>query len=190
MSSDGDINVTCPKCGKISKAPPGSEGKKATCKCGAQFLIHENAQSEPVASANLPPPIPSRLTSSLMNCPDCGRECSRRASACPHCGCPLSAPPTVAQGISHEPKKLGRPVKRTSVAGAGCFMQGLGIVAGIGALITIPTVIGPIVLGVLALWLLVYGSNQSQWYECSECGTKLARQKVASCPSCNASLSK
>jgi hypothetical protein len=26
---------------------------------------------------------------SLRPCPDCGREVSRRASQCPHCGCPL-----------------------------------------------------------------------------------------------------
>jgi hypothetical protein len=32
---------------------------------------------------------------SLVQCPDCGRKVSERASACPECGCPLgrSVPP-------------------------------------------------------------------------------------------------
>ncbi len=32
----------------------------------------------------------------LINCPECGREISDRAEACPHCGCPLTKEPEYA----------------------------------------------------------------------------------------------
>ncbi len=74
--------------------------------------------------------------------------------------------------------------KRTSMAGAGCFLQGLGLVSLIVAAVTFATIIGPIVFGILGLWLLVFGSQKSQWFECSDCGTKLANKKLRVCPNC------
>lgn len=29
----------------------------------------------------------------LLTCPDCGRDVSDRARACPHCGCPITGDP-------------------------------------------------------------------------------------------------
>ncbi len=74
---------------------------------------------------------------------------------------------------------------RSSMAGAGCVIQGLGLLSLLVALATFATIVGPIVFGILGLWLLVLGSQKSQWFECSDCGTKLANKKLTICPSCN-----
>jgi hypothetical protein len=75
------------------------------------------------------------------------------------------------------------------MSGAGCFLQGLGVLSFVGAVVTFTTIIGPIVFGILAIWFFAYGSAKSQWYECSECGTRLAHKKVTLCPNCKAAFS-
>lgn len=74
--------------------------------------------------------------------------------------------------------------RRTSMAGTGCFLQGLGVLSLGAAIATISTIVGPIVFGVLGIWLLFFGSSKSQWYECSDCGTRLAGASVTICPNC------
>lgn len=67
--------------------------------------------------------------SNLTTCPDCGREVSTRASACPHCGAPLAAGPTGTGGT----KALGFAlilVGMAMLAGSGAI-QALGVVVGI-----------------------------------------------------------
>jgi hypothetical protein len=54
--------------------------------------------------------------------------------------------------------------------------------------VTFATVVGPIVFGLLGLWLVLCGSRAAQWYECSDCGTKLANKHVHLCPSCKATF--
>lgn len=58
--------------------------------------------------------------------------------------------------------------QRTSLAGAGCMLQALGVLAGGMAVLTFPTLIGPIFFGGLALWLFIYGSQKSVWLECTD----------------------
>ncbi len=41
----------------------------------------------------------------LINCPECGREISDKASACPHCGCPLEREPETATFILNRESK-------------------------------------------------------------------------------------
>ena len=52
---------------------------------------------------------------------------------------------------------------------------------------------GPIIFGILDVWLLIYGSLiyaklKASWLECSACGGKLAHRRVSVCPRCNASF--
>jgi hypothetical protein len=75
--------------------------------------------------------------------------------------------------------------RRTSTFGFGCFLQGLGILALIAAIATVLTVIGPIVFGLLGLWLIFYGAAISEWYECSDCGTRLSHSALKICPNCS-----
>lgn len=79
-----------------------------------------------------------------------------------------------------------RIIKRGSVAGGGCAIQGIGAICLILALVTITTIIGPLIFGPVGLWLLFYGSSKASWSECSACGTKLAHDSVTTCPSCHA----
>ncbi len=57
----------------------------------------------------------------LISCPECGREISDRATACPHCGCPVSAMParTAASvnGVLHLnwADRKGHSLRKTTV---------------------------------------------------------------------------
>lgn len=44
--------------------------------------------SPPIEASNLS--HPNEPTSKLINCPDCNKEVSRKASTCPNCGCPIA----------------------------------------------------------------------------------------------------
>lgn len=79
--------------------------------------------------------------------------------------------------------------KHSSMAGTGCLLQTLGLLSLLGAVLTLATIIGPIVLGPLGVWLIFFGSSKSRWWECSQCGTRLSHRKVQVCPNCRASLS-
>lgn len=64
------FSIECPECGKTCKAKPSEIGKMRTCPdCESEFEIRNP---------------------NLIPCPDCFEPVSRRASACPHCGAPLS----------------------------------------------------------------------------------------------------
>ncbi len=55
---------------------------------------------------------------------------------------------------------MAQKVRRRSMAGAGCFLQGLGLVSLIVAVVTLATIVGPVVFGVLGICLLITGSNR------------------------------
>jgi len=76
------------------------------------------------------------------------------------------------------------PVKNSAFLGSGCFVQGAGIACGMLGLVTIATLIGPLILWPLGLALAIKGGRMSYWHECSDCGTKLANGNVTVCPGC------
>jgi hypothetical protein len=71
------------------------------------------------------------------------------------------------------------------MAGSGCLLQFLGLSSLIAGLATIMTIIGPIILWPLGIWLVFYGSRKASWYECSDCGTRLSGKNLKICPNCN-----
>lgn len=68
-------------------------------------LLDEQKQSKHITTSA--EPAPTAEHSKLISCPDCGKQVSRRASVCIHCGCPISA-----DEINAAPKFYG--VKRIS----------------------------------------------------------------------------
>lgn len=67
-------------------------------------------------------------------------------------------------------------------------MQFLGLVSVVAALLTLPTIFGPLILGPLGLALIFSGYSASRWLECSGCGTRLARKGLETCPGCRQPL--
>ena len=59
----------------------------------------------------------SEAESRLHPCPDCGKIVSRRATQCPHCGCPIGPPPARAASAGSEStrKSGGQPRNRKIV---------------------------------------------------------------------------
>jgi hypothetical protein len=53
-------------------------------------------------------------------CPDCGKEVSRRASACIHCGAPLAA-----EGAVSTVQQTGKKWKAMQLAGAALMIFGV-----------------------------------------------------------------
>jgi hypothetical protein len=69
----------------------------------------------------------------LMNCPECGKQVSDRAAACPHCGNPLRAAPTTARGATTSDRAKRKPRWWQPTKGAGCGC--LGFIAFIGIMV-------------------------------------------------------
>src|SRR5262249_43466021 len=79
-------------------APDKAAGRQAKCpKCGITIMVpplEEVAASSPAqvaASVTQRQQSPIDRKANLDLCPDCGKEVSKRATQCPHCGCPLAA---------------------------------------------------------------------------------------------------
>lgn len=74
------IEFLCHNCGNPMAAPDTLGGTVDRCgKCRAKIIIPERV------SASL------MLPAKLIQCDDCGEMISRKASACPKCGCPNDA---------------------------------------------------------------------------------------------------
>src|ERR1043166_2829830 len=115
-------------------------------------------------------------------------ELGGQSIECPHCKQMTTLPPPP---FSPPPPAIQRPIKASvrkasSFAGGGRLLQGIRAVFFILAIVTIKTPIVPIILGLLGLWLLFYGSRKASWYECSVCRGKLSHAHVSVCPHCNA----
>jgi len=115
----------------------------------------------------------------MKTCPFCAESIQNAAVVCKHCGRDL---------VGDDAPKSATANNRKSFAGAGCGLQGLGVVSLIAAAVSFSTIVGPIVFGLLGLWLIAYGSRRSQWFECSNCGTKLAHKDLVQCPSCGSRM--
>src|SRR5438552_273330 len=142
-------------------------------------------------------------------CPTCGQHISATSAQigvtapCPNCNTAVTVPNASTLPASHPPSPHPQspppqpipqspPVKasikrKSSLVGIGCLLQGLGAICFVLAVATIKTAIGPVIFGILGLWLLFYGSRKATWLECSLCGGKLSHRRVSLCPHCNAS---
>lgn len=59
----------------------------------------------------------------LIICPECGREISSRATACPHCGCPINAD-TLAETFTEEIPEEERSFADDALSKVGDFAAG------------------------------------------------------------------
>jgi DNA-directed RNA polymerase subunit RPC12/RpoP len=89
-----DITFNCDACGQNIVIDEAGAGCIVECpKCGVRVLV----------------PVPSEqaatTSSTLTQCPDCSREVSKRAAACPHCGAPLTGATSPAPTISSDAQK-------------------------------------------------------------------------------------
>lgn len=119
--------VTCPcnHCGgNIEFDQDFNSGLEVDCPhCGCKTLLSDS----PLKPATPPPSTRSTLT----KCPDCGREVSRRAAACPQCGAPIapaapSYPPQ--EQVFYTPARATAPLKsRAAYVIVGLLLGTLGI---------------------------------------------------------------
>lgn len=83
---------------------------------------------------------------------------------------------------------MATKVRKSSSLGAGCLLQFLGLVCFVVALLTLATIIGPVIFGIAGIALISLGSSMARWWACSDCGTKLADKSVKVCPGCRSQL--
>ncbi len=159
--------INCPECNQEYEIEPAQIGYHAECEaCKKEFII---------------------TNPNLIKCSVCFKEISAKSNTCIHCGHSIIEQIKAPSKIEPEIKN-GEAVKKTSMLGIGCLLQGVGLVLIIIGVVFILTIILPMVLIPVGIWFLIYGSMESSWYECSLCRTKLANKKVKICPSCNANF--
>lgn len=107
------------------------------------------------------------LTLALIKCPDCGKEVSDQAVACPNCGHPLkvaarfAGPPENCSSCGGQ-LKTGKDAKSE---GTGCIVVILGLV------------LTPVIIGIP---ILIYGfhlmGKREGFWRCTRCGMKFPRE--------------
>jgi GYF domain 2 len=76
-------------------------------------------------------------------------------------------------------------VKRSDSFGSGCLIQFLGLVCLVIGLVTVASLIGPLICWSLGFLLLIRGQRNARWYECGNCGGRLASNRGHKCPYCH-----
>ena len=93
---------------------------------------------------------------------------------------------TVSDAVFDKSTKESATIERkTNLAGGGCLLQFLGFGTIVVGIFLFQTIIGPIILLPLGIWLFFIGSRKAVWHECSTCDTRLKRTKIEFCPNCN-----
>jgi hypothetical protein len=111
LPDGSNITFKCDNCSKSYSVPADKAGKRTKCaKCSQPLTVPSpSGGPAPLASDEMltkpQTDMPEKRESRLRPCPDCEREVSRRASQCPHCGCPLEQTnqPPVTGMASTEP---------------------------------------------------------------------------------------
>lgn len=68
---------------------------------------------------------------SLISCPDCGIDVSKRATACPHCGAPIASA-RIGTALKTE-QRTSKRLKLHYVLSIGiCITSGMWLMAGLG----------------------------------------------------------
>lgn len=127
-----------------------------------------------------------------MNCGNCNgpiefpSDAKGQESPCPHCGQKIllwadeaQSPPNFAPQLTQE----YQIEKKTEMAGAGCLIQGVGVLVIIFGF----WFIVPIFLG---LGLIFWGGRMAIKYICPQCKNPLAGNDVRLCPVCKCALHK
>lgn len=76
-----------PKC--TSCATRIDPSAKVCPSCHAEVIATSRSRWKDPYKEPIRPPLPVPKKSKLIPCPDCDREISAKAVACPHCGCPV-----------------------------------------------------------------------------------------------------
>ena len=140
---------------------------KAACSCGAAVEF------------------PAEYQGFIITCPKCRAALEAVEPAAP------APPPTVAVATTQPDAQAPTSAyakRGGSFLGAGCLIQGLGLVCWLVAGLLFWTLIFPLVLFPLGLVLLLIGGRNAIWVECSACGGRLARASVQVCPHCRARI--
>jgi TM2 domain-containing membrane protein YozV/DNA-directed RNA polymerase subunit RPC12/RpoP len=114
------LTCACKHCGGNIEFDQDYNGLEMDCPhCGGKTLFSDSPFAQPPRITNSP-------ASSLMACPDCAREISRRAVSCPHCGSPI-APPVTTQSPAPQPLFVVPFKSRGIYIILGLLLGGLGI---------------------------------------------------------------
>lgn len=102
----------------------------------------------------------------LIKCPECNREISDQATACPSCGCPIQAMAYV--GPPECCSRCGGRLKKGAEAkseGSGCLIALVGLL------------LSPILIGIpIILYGLNLMSKREGFWRCRNCGAKFDRE--------------
>ena len=135
-----------------------------------------------------------------MDCPSCGgsfefpSDAAGQDAPCPHCSQKIllwSAdvkapvmPPLIPPAIPPNPEVLVQPIqKKGELVGAGCFVEGIGIVLMVCGFWFIPLIL-------IGLGLIIWGGRMAIKFICPSCKNRLPDRDVTMCPVCRCRLRK
>lgn len=132
------VTFECPKCAQSLVVPSPKKIKFSCSKCRQHLSFNESGAGKavhcPKCGQSLTVPLASSTSSStnLQDCPDCGRQVSKRAEACPHCGAPIASartkvPPRVAAVPTITAPTTTRAWNPGIAAVLSFFIPGLGL---------------------------------------------------------------
>ena len=93
------MSVECPTCSyhftvtrEMITSPPLQAVSQSTGSADKDAAAETRKYTARVSKSRVNHYSPHRYSPSLVLCPDCKREVSAKARACPHCGCPIWRP--------------------------------------------------------------------------------------------------
>jgi len=145
-----DITFNCSNCGQHIAIDEAGAGMSIQCpKCAASITVPDKSHGGSV------PVSPNPQSTNLQDCPDCGRQISRRAVSCPHCGAPIVSQ---VRSVSSPPlKPVPVVTARSGVADGmriGCGFIVVCVLAGL-VFAAINGMLNPITILVVLLGVVV-----------------------------------
>ena len=178
-------------CGKEYKLDDKFGGRKAKCKsCGETIVVPNTGEAKEVEQpSELEPvqvrqePLPQVQVSRVVE-PAVVAANSVPINMVPASPFSANAGQVMAQPAPLKPLRM----KRQSDSVGSCLVQLIGLGCILAGTLMALTIVAPLVLIPLGLFICLKGGRSARWLSCPACGSRLASGSIKICPACHTAL--